>query len=79
MIACLRKCNGILTDNQGQYKEALRTLNTEVNELKEKLEEERHQKKKKQEAKVMVEKGLATFLGQVEMAKVDAVKKFKAS
>ena len=34
------KCIKIMTDGQKQYKEALRTLNQEVKELREKLEEE---------------------------------------
>ena len=79
MIARLRKRNGTLTDEQKLYKRALRTLNTEVKELREKLKEEGHQKKKEQQAKATVEKELAAFLGQVEMARVDAVKEFKAS
>ena len=37
-----------------------------MKELKEKLEEEGHQKKKEQEAKVMVEKELTALLGKVE-------------
>ena len=40
VIARLRKHNGTLTDEQEQYKGALHTLNTEVKELREKLEEE---------------------------------------
>ena len=35
-----------LTDGQDQYKDALCTLNKEVKELKKKLEEEGHQRKK---------------------------------
>ena len=79
VIAHLRQCNGTLTNKQEQYKEALRTLNKEVKELREKLEEEGCQKKKEQEAKATVEKELTALLGQVEMARVDAVKEFKAS
>ena len=79
VIACLRKRNKTLTDEQEQYNEALRTLNKEVKELREKVEEEGRQKKKEQEAKAMVEKELTTFLGQMEMARADAVKEFKAS
>ena len=45
-----------MTDGQKQYKEALQTLNQEVKELREKLEEEGRQKKKEQEAKEMAEK-----------------------
>ena len=79
VITYLHKCIKNLTDGQEQYKSARRTLNQEVKELKEKLEEEGRQKKKEQEAKEMVEKQLAALLGQVEMAKADTVKKFRAS
>ena len=68
-----------LTDGQDQYKDAFRTLNKEVKELKKKLEEEGRQRKKDQEAKETAEKELTTLLGQVEMAKADAVKEFKDS
>ena len=40
VIAHLRKHNKTLTDEQEQYKDALRTLNKEVKKLREKLEEE---------------------------------------
>ena len=56
VIARLRKCNKTLTDEQEQYKDALRTLNKEVKKLREKLEEEGRQKKKEQKAKATVEK-----------------------
>ena len=46
LIAHLHKRNGNLTDEQEQYKGAFRTFNTEVNELREKMEEEGRQKKK---------------------------------
>ena len=42
VIARLRKRNRTLTNKQKQYKEAFRTLNTEVKELREKLEEMGH-------------------------------------
>ena len=58
MIAHLHKRNKTLTDEQEQYREAIRTLNKEVKELRERLKEEGCQKKKKQEAKAMVEKEL---------------------
>ena len=57
----------------------MRTLNQEVKDLKEKLEEEDHQKDKEQKAKVTVEKELTALLGQVETAKDDAMKEFRAS
>ena len=47
--------------------------------MKEQLEEEGRQKKKEQEAKETAKKELATLLGQVEIAKADAVKEFRAS
>ena len=40
VISCLRKRNETLTNEQDQYKDALRTLNKEVTELNEKLKEE---------------------------------------
>lgn len=78
-VARLHKHIGTLTDEQEQYKGALRTLNTEVKELTEKLKEEGARKEKEQQAKKVVEKELAAFLGQVEMARVDTVTEFKAS
>ena len=39
VISSLHKCNEILTNEQAQYKDALRTLNKEVTKLKEKLKE----------------------------------------
>ena len=62
----LHKHIKILANEQEQDKGAVRTPNQEVKELKEKLEEEGHQKKKEQEAKVMVEKELTALLGKVE-------------
>ena len=56
VIARLRKHNKTLTDEQEQYKDALHTLNKEVKELREKLEEEGRQKKNEQKAKAIVEK-----------------------
>ena len=50
-----------------------------MKELREKLKKEGQLKKKEQQAKATVEKELATFLGQVETARVDAVQEFKAS
>ena len=47
--------------------------------MKKKLEEEGRQKKKEQDAKETAEKELATLLGQVETAKSDAMKEFRAS
>ena len=62
MIALLHKHIKILTNKQEQYKGALRTLNQEVKELREKLKEEGRQKNE-QKAKAAVEKKLTTLLG----------------
>ena len=40
VISYLRKSNETLTNEQDQYKDALRTFNKEVTELNEKLKEE---------------------------------------
>ena len=79
VITRLHKHNWTLTDEQEQYKRALHTLNTEVKELSEKLEEEGRQKKKEQKAKASVEKELMALLGQVETDRADTLKEFKAS
>ena len=47
--------------------------------MKEKLEEEGQQKDKEQKAKVAAKKELTALLGQVETAKDDAMKEFRAS
>ena len=79
VISCFRKHNETLTNEQDQYKEALRTLNKEVAELNEKLKEKTRQWVKEQEAKASLEKELTAFLKQVEMARADAMIEFKAS
>ena len=79
VITCLQKRVKNLTDGQEQYKTALRTLNQEVKELREKLEEESRQWKKDLEANEMAEKELMTLLCQVETTKADAIKEFKES
>ena len=50
-----------------------------MKELRKKLEEEGSQKKKEQEAEAAIEKKLIAFLRQVETARADAMKEFKAS
>ena len=77
VITRLHKRIKNLTDRQEQYKGALWTLNQGVKELR--LEEEGCQKKKEQKAKKAMEKELTALLGQVEMAKANIVKEFKAS
>ena len=44
VINHVRKHNATLMNEQGQYKEAMRTFDQEVKELKRKLEEVDHQK-----------------------------------
>ena len=49
VVARIRKHNATLMNEQGQYKEAMRTFNKEVKELREKLVEVGSQKEKLQE------------------------------
>ena len=49
VVTRVRKHNATLMNEQGQYKEAMRTFNKEVKELKEKLAEAGSQKQKLQE------------------------------
>ena len=79
MITHLHKHIKILTYEQEQYKGVVRTLNQEVKDLREKLEEEGRQKKKEQEAKAMVEKKLTALLAQVETARADTTAEFKTT
>ena len=46
VIACLHKCIEFLTDDEEQYKGAICSLNEEVKNLKGKLEEKGHQRKR---------------------------------
>ena len=62
VISRLRKHNETLTNEQDQYKEALRTLNKEVTELNEKLKEKTRQWVKEQKAKASLEKELTALL-----------------
>ena len=59
-------------NEQGQYKEAVRTLNKEVKEVKGKLEEADRQKQKLLEE-------VMTLREKVETVRTDAVQKFKTS
>ena len=61
-----------MLDKRKQYKEAFHTLNAELKETREKLEEAGLQNKE-------LEEGLMTLRQRVEKARVDAVQKFKAS
>ena len=71
-VTHVRKHNATLMNEQGQYKDAMRTFNQEVKELREKLVEAGSQKQKLQEE-------VTALKEKVETARVDAVQKFKAS
>ena len=61
-----------MLDEQKQHKEALRTLNAKLKEMREKLEGAGLRKKE-------LDEGLTTLRQQVEMAGADAVQEFKTS
>ena len=72
VVTRVRKHNANLMNEQGQYKEAVRTLNQELKEVREKLEEVDRQNDKLREE--------VTALGQrVQMDGADAVRDFKAT
>ena len=79
VIARLHKRIKLLTDEEEQYKGAIRSLNDEVKNLNGKLKEGGRQRKSEQEAKEKVKKELTALLEQVETAKADAVNEYKAS
>ena len=68
----VRKHNVNLLDEQGQYKDAICTLNNELKETRAKLEEADRQKE-------MLQKELMTLREQVEKAGAVAITEFKAS
>ena len=70
VVTWVRKHNATLMNEQGQYKEAVRMLNQEVKELREKLVEASSQKQKLQEEVMALQE-------KVETAGTDAVQKFK--
>ena len=72
VITRVRKHNTNLMNEQAQYKDAIRTLNQELKEVKEKLVEANRQNDKLKEE--------VTDLGQrLQMAGADAVRDFKAT
>ena len=72
VVTQVRKHNAYLMNEQGQYKDAVRTLNQELKEVREKLGEAGRQNDKLKEE--------VTALGQrVQTAGADAVRDFKAS
>ena len=62
VISRLHKCIELLTNEEEQYKGAIRSLNEKVKNLKGKLKKEGRQRKSEQEAKEKVEKELMAFL-----------------
>ena len=69
-VTRVRKHNATLMNEQGQYKDAMRTFNQEVKELRERVVEVASQKQKlKEEVTALQEKA--------ETAGTDAVQKFK--
>ena len=72
VVTRVRKHNANLMNEQGQYKEAVHTLNQELKEVREKLEEADRQNDKLREE--------VTALGQrVQTAEADTVRDFKAT
>ena len=72
VVTRVRKHNANLMNEQGQYKDAVRTLNQELKEVRKKLEEANRQNDKLREE--------VTVLGQrVQTAGADAVRDFKAT
>ena len=72
VVARVRRHNTHLMEEQGQYKEAVRTLNKELKEVREKLVESGRQNEKL--------KGEMTVLEQrLQTAGADAVRDFQAS
>ena len=71
VVTRVRKHNANLMNEQGQYKEAIRTLNQELKEVREKLEEADRQNDKLREE-------VTTLSQRVQTAGADAVRYFKA-
>ena len=71
-VARVRKHNATLMNEQGQYKDAMRTFNKEVKELREKLIEAGSQKQKLQEE-------VTALQDKAKTTGTDVVQKFKKS
>ena len=71
-VTRVRKHNATLMNEQDQYKEAMRTFNKEVKELREKVVEAGSQKQKLQEEVTALQE-------KAETTGTDAVQKFKTS
>ena len=72
VVSRVRRHNANLMDQQAQYKQAVRLLNTELKDVKEKLGEAEGQQKK-------LEEEVSSLRAQVETAGADAVQKFKTT
>ena len=72
VVTRVRKHNAHLMNEQGQYRDAVRTLNKELKEVKEKLVEADRQSDKLNEEVTVLEQRLQTV-------RADAVRDFKAS
>ena len=72
VVTRVRKHNAALMNEQGQYKEAMRTINQKVKELREKLVVAGSQKQKLQEEVTALQE-------KVETVGIDAIQKFRAS
>ncbi|XP_030967446.1 uncharacterized protein LOC115992821 [Quercus lobata] len=72
VVSRVRRHNANLMDQQAQYKEAVRLLNSELKDVKEKLGEAEGQQKK-------LEEEVSSLRAQVETAGTDAVQKFKTT
>ena len=72
VVSRVRRHNSNLMDQQAQYKEAVRLLNADLKDVREKLGEAKNQQKKLKEE-------LSSLRAQVETAGTDAVQKFKTT
>ena len=72
VVSRVRRHNSTLMDQQAQYKEAVRVLNTELKDVKEKLGEAEGEQKK-------LEEEVSSLRAQVVTAGTDAVEKFKTT
>ncbi|XP_050259054.1 uncharacterized protein LOC126704055 [Quercus robur] len=72
VVSRVRRHNSTLMDQQAQYKEAVRLLNTDLKDVKEKLGEAEGEQKK-------LEEEVSSLRAQVVTAGTDAVEKFKTT
>lgn len=72
VVSRVRRHNSTLMDQQAQYKEAVRLLNTDLKDVKEKLGEAEGEQKR-------LEEEVSSLRAQVVTAGADAVEKFKTT